>query len=273
MHVTPGAAVGIMDAMEPTSHTDAGATRSGDVVAVLAVKRLAEAKSRLAASRGRASDGLHRDLVLAMLLDTMDALRQAGVDRIVVISPDTKVLTAAHAAGATSVGEDRIAEPIGTDRLNQSFAEASALARRRWPTMRTVMLVQADLPAATAPSMRAVIDAARGLPQAVLTDRNGHGTTVLLRERGITEPPRFGPGSAAAHRATGAVELDPQHRRWPDLRTDVDTAADLDAAQSLGVGRHTAAVLDGARAPAPATNGSAQSETATKRLRATRDAS
>ena len=209
-----------------------------------------------------------------MLLDTMTALRHAGVERTVVISPDNTVLAAARAAGATGVAEDTGAGPLGTDRLNQAFADASALACRRWPTIRTVMLVQADLPAATAPSMRAVMAAASGSSQAVVTDRDGTGTTVLLRDRSITGAPHFGPGSAAAHRSSGAVELDPQHRRWPDLRTDVDTAADLDAARVLGVGRHTAAVLDGARplAPAGATT-TAQSPTATKRLRATRDAS
>lgn len=264
-----------MDAMESTSHPDAGAPRPGDVVAVLAVKRLAEAKSRLAASRGPASDGLHRDLVLAMLLDTIDALRGPRVEGIAVISPDDEVLAAARAAGAISVGEDRGARPIDTDRLNQAFAEASAIARRRWPKARTVMLVQADLPAATATSMQAVIAAADGLRQAVLTDRDGRGTTVLLRDRSITEPPRFGPDSAAAHRAAGAVELDPGHVRWADLRTDVDTAADLDAARSLGVGRHTAAILGETRplGPTSSSNRRTPSDSATKRLSATRDAS
>lgn len=261
--------------MEPTSHTDAGASRPGDVVAVLAVKRLAEAKSRLAASRGAASDGLHRDLVLAMLLDTMDALRGPRIEGIVVISPDDEVLAAARAAGAISVGENRGVRPGDADLLNRAFAEASTLARRRWPTVRTVMLVQADLPAATSISVQEMIAAADGLRQAVLTDRDGSGTTVLLRDRSITEPPRFGPGSASAHRAAGAVELDPGHHRWADLRTDVDTAADLDAARSLGVGRHTGAILGEARplAPAPSSNHHTPSDSATKRLSATRDAS
>ncbi|MEE3852635.1 2-phospho-L-lactate guanylyltransferase [Gordonia sp. LSe1-13] len=259
--------------MTSTSPTDPGVPRLGDVVAVLAVKRLGEAKTRLAASRSSASDGLHRELVLAMMLDTMDALRRSGIDHTVVISPDDGVLAAAHGFGAASVRESA-GHGVGVDRLNQAFADAAADARRRWPTVRTVMLVQADLPAATADSFRSVVTQARGMREAVLADRDGTGTTLLVRRSDISEPPHFGPDSAAAHREAGAVELDPEHLRWADLRTDVDTADDLDAALSLGVGHHTAAAL-GKRHPAPDHGPAMASEpmSVTKRFRPARDAS
>ena len=57
---------------------------------------------------------------------------------------------------------------------------------------------------------------------------------------GAALEPRFGGGSAARHRASGAVPLD---GAWPSLRRDVDTAADLAAALHLGVGAHTRAAL------------------------------
>ena len=50
--------------------------------------------------------------------------------------------------------------------------------------------------------------------------------------------PRYGPASAAAHRAAGAVELTGD---WPSLRHDVDTAADLRTAAELGLGPATSA--------------------------------
>jgi 2-phospho-L-lactate guanylyltransferase len=48
--------------------------------------------------------------------------------------------------------------------------------------------------------------------------------------------PRFGPGSAAAHLASGARRLAGD---WPTLRRDIDTGADLEAGKDLGLGAHT----------------------------------
>ncbi|WP_187583321.1 2-phospho-L-lactate guanylyltransferase [Gordonia sp. OPL2] len=215
---------------------------SGDVVAVLAVKHLTEAKSRLAASRRRADAGPHRALVLAMLLDTLDAITGAGIDRVVVVSPDELVLDAARSVGAIGVPE-MSSSAVGADSLNLAFSQGAATARDRWPRITRVICVQADLPAARAESIRDVLGAAAGHVQSVLTDRAGTGTTMLIRAAHIAEPPRFGPDSAAAHRLAGAVELDADHLLWPDLRTDVDTETDLEAADALGVGRHTSATM------------------------------
>ena len=69
-------------------------------------------------------------------------------------------------------------------------------------------------------------------------DADGTGTTLLATAPGSPVRPRYGPGSARAHRAAGAVELVGD---WPSLRHDVDTAADLLAAASLGLGPATSA--------------------------------
>ncbi|WP_232016699.1 2-phospho-L-lactate guanylyltransferase [Gordonia insulae] len=230
--------------MTSTDHPGPGSTPGDDVVAVLAVKRLDEAKTRLAASHGAGPGPLHRALVLAMMRDTVDAVAAAGIERIVVISPDEDVLAAAHAAGAVGLRESTGRDvPGGHARLNLAFAHATTTVREWWPGTRAVLLVQADLPAATAESLRAVVACAAEHRRAVLTDRDGTGTTILIRDVDITELPLFGPDSASAHRMAGAVELDPTHARWPDLRTDVDTAADLETARSLGLGRHTTDAL------------------------------
>ncbi|MFC4745145.1 2-phospho-L-lactate guanylyltransferase [Gordonia hankookensis] len=229
--------------MDTPSHPGPGGRGLGDVVAVMAVKRLEQAKTRLAASRGPGHGPLHRALVLAMMVDTVEAVEAAGIGRVIVISPDDAVLTAAGAAGAVGVREPSDSGSSGVTRLNLAFAHATTVARDRWPSARRVMFVQADLPAAGAGSLREVIAAAGAHPHALLTDRDGSGTTILLRDTSLAGPPHFGPNSAAEHRNSGAVEIDPQHEHWPDLRTDVDTAEDLEVARSLGLGPHTVAAL------------------------------
>ncbi|HET9256225.1 MAG TPA: 2-phospho-L-lactate guanylyltransferase, partial [Pseudonocardiaceae bacterium] len=76
--------------------------------------------------------------------------------------------------------------------------------------------------------------------RAFCADRAGTGTTLLLAPPGRALEPGFGPGSAAAHHASGARELTGD---WPGLRCDVDTREDLAHARELGLGRFTSAVL------------------------------
>lgn len=213
--------------------------------AVLAVKHLDAAKTRLSASRGTshgdaaAPSGEHRQLVLAMLLDTFTAVRSAGLDPIVVVSPDDDVLGAVSAAGGRPLRET----PRSAPSLNHAYAQGTAWIAAHDSGCERVLLVQADLPAAQARSIREVLGAAAGHQHVLVTDAGGDGTALLLRPVTDDRLPHFGVGSAAAHRHEGALELDPAHRKWPDLRTDVDTAADLDIALTIGVGRHTRVAL------------------------------
>jgi 2-phospho-L-lactate guanylyltransferase len=112
-----------------------------------------------------------------------------------------------------------------------------------------VLACVGDLPALRAESVRAVIAAANdhGSPVAArhfLADASGHGTTMLLAA-GTWLDPRFGDGSAAAHRASGAIELSDAKldQPVPDARADVDVVADLDAVVRLGVGQASNDVL------------------------------
>jgi len=61
--------------------------------------------------------------------------------------------------------------------------------------------------------------------------------------------PRFGPGSAARHRAGGAVEL--TRPGLAGLRRDVDSPADLRGARALGLGTRTAALAARLGVPGP----------------------
>lgn len=229
---------------DPTTRDAARPIHTTHAAAVLAVKDLAAAKSRLAPT----STPRHRALVMAMFLDTVTTITEAGIDQVVVVSPDPTVRAAARRFGVVAVSEQP--HPAGTTAstntgLNAALARGSDVARQRWPHVTRMLLIQADLPSVTAQSIREALDAAAPYPQAMVTDRSGVGTALLIRDTDRLDPPLFGADSAAAHRDSGVVELDPDHRRWPDLRTDVDTADDLAAATALGLGSHTATALTG----------------------------
>ncbi|MCF8589513.1 2-phospho-L-lactate guanylyltransferase [Gordonia sp. HY366] len=199
---------------------------------VLAVKSLSDAKSRLTPLP---EDADRPALVSAMLVDTLDAVATVGADAVVV-SPDPDVHRLVADRGARPVDEP---EPTaGLSPLNAALVHGAA------PVGRTAYL-QADLPALRPDSLAAALDdAARaltGAPAAFVADRSGNGTVLLVATSGFT--PRFGIDSARRHRDAGAVELDPERRRWADLRTDIDTPDDLTVAVGLGLGPRTQAAL------------------------------
>ncbi|MCK0437994.1 2-phospho-L-lactate guanylyltransferase [Gordonia alkaliphila] len=201
---------------------------SDGVTVVLALKALRHAKSRLGDEYHPAAD--RERLVAAMFADTVDAVRSAGRHDVVVVSPDPQVRELTRSLGARAVDD-----PGGG--LN------AALARGAVGAGGTVVYLQADLPALRAESFAVAVAAAGRLPAAFVADRHGTGTALLTVAAGAAFTPAFGSDSAAAHRAAGAVELDPSGTRWPDLRCDVDTPDDLRAAIVLGVGRRTDAAM------------------------------
>lgn len=198
--------------------------------AVLAVKSLADAKSRLA------DDPARPTLAHAMFADTAAAAVAAGF-AIVVVTPDDAVAASARALGARVVADPEAG-------LNAAYSAGLATL----PVDANVVLLQADLPALRPAELAAACAAAAAVAgPALVADHHGTGTAALLLPAGRRIPPAFGTASAARHVAAGATALDGD---WPGLVTDVDTAADLDAAAALGVGPATAAVI-AARATHP----------------------
>lgn len=199
---------------------------------VVPVKRLAAAKSRL---RDPASDPAgHTRLALALTLDTVAAARAARrVRTVLVVSADRAV-----AATLSALGIEVVDDPLVG--LNAAYDRGALLLRERDPHT-AVGALQADLPALRADELDAAVAVALAIgARAFTADAEGTGTTFLLAAAGVELDPRFGGGSAARHRASGAVALD---GRWPSLRRDVDTGADLAEALRLGVGTHTRAAL------------------------------
>ncbi|MFC5061448.1 2-phospho-L-lactate guanylyltransferase [Actinomycetospora atypica] len=204
---------------------------------VVPVKELRLAKTRLAPASAAAADPddpavLHARLALALAADTLAAVLASGVARVAVVTPDPRV--AGLAPDGTTARPLPVADPgrglnaairAGIDALAGDAPVAALLADL--PALR---------PAALDDALRAAGRALRDAPAAFVADHTGTGTALLVLRRDFT--PRFGPGSAAAHRAAGAVALDGD---WPGLRHDVDTPADLAEVRALGVGPATLA--------------------------------
>jgi 2-phospho-L-lactate/phosphoenolpyruvate guanylyltransferase len=200
---------------------------------VVPVKPLHVAKSRLrgAADHGAGDADAHAALALALAHDTVTAVRAArAVRRLLVVSSDPVV-----AAELAAVGVEVAGDPGGG--LNAALRHGAALLG---DPLTAVGALQADLPALDPDELDAALTAFGGAGRAFCADAEGTGTTLLLAGPGAALDPRFGAGSAAAHRASGAVALPGD---WPGLRRDVDTADDLCAAAGLGLGPHTRAVL------------------------------
>ncbi|MPZ27257.1 MAG: NTP transferase domain-containing protein [Micromonosporaceae bacterium] len=216
---------------------------------VVPVKWLAEAKSRL---RGAPVGVPHAALVLAMAQDTVRAaLVCPVVVEVLVVTDDPEVTAALGGLGARVVAD---APAAG---LNAALEHGAAVvAGTATGGRRPVAALAADLPALRPAELAGALRAAElagapraaelaGAPRAAaapggrgfVPDRSGTGTTLLAALEGVPLDPRFGPDSAARHAASGARRLT---GRWPSVRRDVDTVADLVAAARLGLGPATA---------------------------------
>jgi len=191
---------------------------------IIPVKPVTIGKSRLRAS-GAAGD----DLVAAIALDTIAAVRAAGFP-VLVVTDDPQVTAEAGTLGA------QVTPDAPAAGLNAAIRYGEALVGTSVPRA----ALTADLPALRPAELR---DALSGVTaRSFLADHTGTGTTTLAAPAGVPLDPFFGPGSAAAHAASGARPLD---GAWPTLRLDVDTRDDLDAARTLGLGPRTGAARVG----------------------------
>lgn len=197
------------------------------------VKQLAAGKSRL---RGALPGVPHEELALALATDTLRAvLACPAVAEALVVTDDARVAAAVRAAGARVLPDEPNAG------LNAAFRHGAAGAAG-W-----VAGITADVPALRPAELAdALLSAQNGRPEVrrFLADAPGEGTVLLTAPPGVPLDPHFGVGSALAHAASGAVPLDGD---WPSLRRDVDTAADLAAADRLGLGPRTAALMAAGR--------------------------
>lgn len=192
---------------------------------VIPVKGGANGKSRLTGS------GLDRaTLAEAMALDTIAAACATGHD-VVVVTRDGGVAASALGIGA------RVCDEGDAHGLDAAVAAGVLTADPRAP--RAALL--GDLPALRPDDLRSALSLAAVHARAVVADAEGTGSTLVTASAGVAWASAFGDGSFARHAALGCVAL-----TLPDastLRRDVDTAAQLREAATLGVGPRTAALL------------------------------
>lgn len=200
------------------------------VVAVVPVKDLGLAKSRLLLDPGRRAA-----LALAVAQDVLAALLSTPeVVHVVVVTGDPLVLAHARRAGASVVDD-----PGGG--LDAAVAAGATAAAERCAAC-GLLVVPADLPCLRPADVATVLHLARRVPAAVVPDRWGTGTTMLVHRGDAPVVTAYGPGSAARHAALGLTVLGGAPDR---ARLDVDTLEDLEAATVLGLGVHTACVVAG----------------------------
>ena len=210
----------------------------GHVVAIVPVRGLERAKTRL----GEALDPEERRVLVEGLLrrTIRAAIMTPGILAVAVVSPDPEALAVAADSGAVTLTQ-------GGGGLNEGLADGRSWAREVGAT--ALVVVPADLPAIEPAELERVLIAARdwlaasrgaGTPEralvALVPDRAGEGTNLLLLAPPGAIPFRFGPGSRAAHAAAatslGAAYLE---LRGP-LGLDLDTPDDLLDAETAGLG-------------------------------------
>jgi 2-phospho-L-lactate guanylyltransferase len=197
---------------------------------VVPVKRLAQAKSRMAAAAGP----LRPALALAVAADTVTAALAAERVRAVIVVTDDPV------AAPELTGLGAVVIPDEPDSgLNPALEHGAGFAREAFPGC-AVGALSADLPALRPAELTRALEAAASAAQAFVPDAPGVGTTLYTARPGATFTPAFGRDSRARHRAAGALEL--SLADIPSLRRDVDTPDDLRAARALGLGGRTAEI-------------------------------
>ena len=187
--------------------------------AIIPVKPLANAKSRLAAALSPDERRKLAEEMLRRIVGVTTSVPQ--ISGTLVISRDSKALAIARDLGVRTVMES------GQPELNAALMRATAQVLR-WKGG-GVLILPADLPLVTKDDLQAMIALGRELFSVVIaTDRNQDGTNAMLvRPPGLFEY-AYGPGSYTrhlerAHAAKATVEVYQSER----LMLDIDLPEDL----------------------------------------------
>jgi 2-phospho-L-lactate guanylyltransferase len=195
-----------------------------DVWAVVPVKHLSKAKSRLAPVLNGAS---REQLVLTMFCHTLDVLAAtSGLAGTAVIRADRRVGEIARGHEALFLQEP---EARG---LNAALAHA--VAELKAHNVQGLLVVPGDLPRLSSESIASALSLLSAPGMVITPDRRGQGTNLLLLAPPDLVPLCFGRRSfqrfldAAARRG-----LDPTVFRSVELANDLDVPADLVLARGL----------------------------------------
>lgn len=177
----------------------------------------------------------NESLIEAFAADVIEACRTCPlIARVIVVSPDSKVLTRARELGADVLSEDT---PVG---INEAIMSARRFAGG------PAAAILGDTPCLTAEVLVAVLTEAARHEVCFVADASGVGSTMWCVRSASTATPHFGHHSRAEHRASGAIELGVGRASnlWARARRDVDTDVDLWDARRIGLGRASAALVE-----------------------------
>jgi 2-phospho-L-lactate guanylyltransferase len=185
-------------------------------VAIVPVKRLSEAKGRLAdALTAQARVVLARHM-LDHVLDTI--LRAARIDGVAVISPD-----------------ETLPLPSGVELIRQKGSGLNKILEqgRAWSVEQTsdaLLVVFADLPLLTSTELNEIVEAGSERNTIVIApDRHGEGTNALLSHPPSLARFHFGPHSYTRH-LQAATQANARAVTYtsPGTTFDIDTPRDLE---------------------------------------------
>lgn len=201
------------------------------VVAVVPVKSLATAKTRLSGTLAAAE---RRRLMLWMAERVVRSLRSSGsIAHIAVVTPDPYVLSWAQEQGATP-----LRQPHEGLNLGLALARAWAVERRA----EALLVALGDLPTLAAHEVRALLayglEAAGERAVVLAPDRDERGTNLLLMRPPTLLPFSFGAESFARHTAISrSIVGEPLVFHAPGSAFDVDTPDDLVELEARGLWR------------------------------------
>ena len=197
----------------------------GGVYTVVPVKDLRGTKSRLAPVLDLAA---RAGLTMYMMGRVVTRAMEAGVEAVVVVSPDPIVLDEALRRGAIPL----VQKSRG---LNPALEEG-----RLWATQKgasALLVLPADLPLIEPEDVLAVLAEAASAPVVVAPDGARTGTNALLLRPPDALPFLFGPESFEAHmQAARDRGVEARVCENGHLSCDLDTAEDLAKYREEGAG-------------------------------------
>lgn len=187
-------------------------------LAAVPVKDLENAKQRLVPVL---SPEERRALARTMLEDVLDALGEASLDRVLVVTRDPEVIALARQHHASVLEEPE----------NRGHTEAVALAQRVAADRgaQRFLTIPGDVPQVTPQEIAALVAAASAGPGVVFVpSRSGFGTNGVLLSPPDLMRLKFGEPSFANHLiAARRGGLDPVILSLPGLSLDIDGPEDL----------------------------------------------
>jgi 2-phospho-L-lactate guanylyltransferase len=206
-------------------------------VAIVPVKRFAEAKQRLAPGLDAAG---RQALAAAMLGDVLEAIGAArAIERTILVSGDP---LAQEIAAAARAAIEVVPDPADE---GHNVAAAAGIARAEADGADRAILLPGDCPLLASRDLDRLLTGVPSPYAAIVPDRHGSGTNALVLSPPGAIEPSFGEDSRERHVAAArAAGIPFEVEEVPSLALDLDTPADLVALTGE---------LDGGRGRAPRT--------------------